>query len=211
LTGHVIVRRTAADASLTRNAILRAAHQSFAEVGFANSSLDAIAASASVTRGAVHHHFGNKIGLFQEVFIEVTKDVAAVTLEAAKEATTLWGAFVAGIDSLIAYMGRPDFVQIAVGDAPSVLGFTQWHKLNRSAAVESLSGIISRLHDAGVIVVPPAEQQLVTLLLFGALSEAGLATSREGGPSPLEVRESFLALVLKYQAPNTDLSQIKLD
>jgi AcrR family transcriptional regulator len=198
------VRRTAADASLTRNAILRAAHQSFAEVGFANSSLDAIAASASVTRGAVHHHFGNKIGLFQEVFIDVTKDVAAYTLEAAKEATSLWGAFVAGVDALITYMTRPDYLQIAVGDAPSVLGFKEWHKVNRSVGVEALGGVVSRLHDSGIIIVPPAEQRLVTLLFFGALTEAGLASSREGGPTPIEVREAFLGLVMKYKAPGSE-------
>lgn len=51
----------------TRNLLLDAAEQAFAEQGFAGAALDDIAASAGYTRGAITSHFGAKEDLFQAV------------------------------------------------------------------------------------------------------------------------------------------------
>ncbi len=48
----------------TRRAILAAARQRFAEVGYAGASVRAIAASAGVDAALVHHYFGTKDDLF---------------------------------------------------------------------------------------------------------------------------------------------------
>jgi AcrR family transcriptional regulator len=69
------VRRSAADAERTRQAILAAARSSFAEHGFAAASTIAIARAAGVTRGAVYHHFAGKADLFREVFVEIEHEL----------------------------------------------------------------------------------------------------------------------------------------
>jgi len=58
------MRRTKADAELTRITILDEAVRLFAEKGVAETSLEEIARAANVTRGAVYWHFKNKMEIF---------------------------------------------------------------------------------------------------------------------------------------------------
>jgi len=51
----------------TRTALLESAQQVFAEEGYANASLDQIAAEAGYTKGAVYAHFASKEELFLEL------------------------------------------------------------------------------------------------------------------------------------------------
>jgi AcrR family transcriptional regulator len=62
------MRRTKAEAAETRCSIVAAAEKLFFEKGVANSSLDEIAASAGVTRGAIYWHFESKSDLFLELY-----------------------------------------------------------------------------------------------------------------------------------------------
>lgn len=55
------------DAEATRSAILEAASELFVERGFAATSISAIARRAGVTKSLVHHHFGSKEQLWQQV------------------------------------------------------------------------------------------------------------------------------------------------
>ena len=59
-----MARRTKEDADRTRELVLDAAEQVFLERGVARATLDDVARTAGFTRGAVHWHFKDKIGLF---------------------------------------------------------------------------------------------------------------------------------------------------
>lgn len=59
-----MVRKTKADAELTRQQIIDAARRVFAEKGVSRTTIDNIAVAAGVTRGAVYWHFENKEELF---------------------------------------------------------------------------------------------------------------------------------------------------
>ena len=65
------MRRTKEEAEQTRCAILAAAEALFLEKGVAHTSLEHIARSAGVTRGAVYWHFQNKAHLFHELLSQV--------------------------------------------------------------------------------------------------------------------------------------------
>lgn len=58
------MRKTKQQAQLTKASILTAALNCFSEQGFFNTSLDEIAQTAEVTRGAVYWHFSNKAEIF---------------------------------------------------------------------------------------------------------------------------------------------------
>jgi AcrR family transcriptional regulator len=64
MSGDVMARRTKEDADRTRDLVLDAAEQAFLERGVARATLDDVAQAAGFTRGAVHWHFKDKIGLF---------------------------------------------------------------------------------------------------------------------------------------------------
>jgi TetR/AcrR family acrAB operon transcriptional repressor len=59
-----MVRKTKEDAELTRQQIIDAAREVFLMRGVSRSTLEHIAAQASVTRGAVYWHFKNKTEIF---------------------------------------------------------------------------------------------------------------------------------------------------
>ncbi|PHK95572.1 TetR family transcriptional regulator [Pseudoroseomonas rhizosphaerae] len=59
-----MARRTKQEADETREALLDAAEQVFLDRGVARASLDEVARVAGCTRGAVHWHFRDKLGLF---------------------------------------------------------------------------------------------------------------------------------------------------
>jgi TetR/AcrR family acrAB operon transcriptional repressor len=61
------MRKSAAEAAETRQAILRAALDEFSRRGYSATTLDGVARVAGVTRGAVYWHFANKAALYEEL------------------------------------------------------------------------------------------------------------------------------------------------
>ena len=61
------MRRTKEEAAKTRASIVDAALECFDRYGIAGSTLDQIAATAGVTKGAIYHHFASKAEIFHEL------------------------------------------------------------------------------------------------------------------------------------------------
>jgi TetR/AcrR family transcriptional regulator, acrAB operon repressor len=64
----ISMRRTSHDAMVTRGLIIEAAQETFYKRGVSNASLEEIAETAGVTRGAIYWHFGDRDGLLRETF-----------------------------------------------------------------------------------------------------------------------------------------------
>ena len=64
----------------TRNALIQAAGELAAEVGFDNVSTRAIASRAGENAGSIHYHFGGKEYLFKAVLMEATRDLREETI-----------------------------------------------------------------------------------------------------------------------------------
>jgi TetR/AcrR family acrAB operon transcriptional repressor len=67
-----MVRRTKEEAQETRNLLLDVAEKVFNEKGVSRTSLNDIAESAGLTRGAIYWHFRNKADLFDAMMERVT-------------------------------------------------------------------------------------------------------------------------------------------
>jgi AcrR family transcriptional regulator len=100
----MMARRTKQEADETREALLNAAEQVFLERGVARASLDEIARVAGCSRGAVHWHFGDKLGLFLALDerLLLFQDEACQALRGGDECLSLS----AMADSIIAAMAR---------------------------------------------------------------------------------------------------------
>lgn len=59
-----MVRKTKAEAAITRNSLLEAALTVFSRKGYVSSTLEDVARQAGVTRGAIYWHFGSKAELY---------------------------------------------------------------------------------------------------------------------------------------------------
>ena len=82
------MRRTKADALLTREALLDAAEQVFGERGVSRTSLQDIARAAGLSRGAVYWHFEDKSALFNAMMARTTQPMLD-TLEAVQPEPTV--------------------------------------------------------------------------------------------------------------------------
>jgi AcrR family transcriptional regulator len=115
-----ITRAQAAQATTER--LIEVAHRAFAERGFAEVSLDALAAEAGVTRGALHHHFGNKAGLFEAVLRRIDGEIAAEMQGIWDAKADAWEGFRACFHAYLDAVLRPGRRRILFQDAPAVLG-----------------------------------------------------------------------------------------
>lgn len=73
-----MARKTKAEAEVTRQVILDAAEKVFITKGVARSSLEEIARTAKVTRGAIYWHFCNKSDLFDAMLDRVRLPISAL-------------------------------------------------------------------------------------------------------------------------------------
>lgn len=116
-------RKTRAEAAQeTTDRLIAVARQAFAERGFADVSLDALAAEAGVTRGALHHHFTNKAGLFEAVLRRVDAEIAAEVQALWQPQADHWQCFRTCFHVYLDALLRPDRCRILFQDAPAVLG-----------------------------------------------------------------------------------------
>jgi AcrR family transcriptional regulator len=116
-------RKTRAEAAQeTTDRLIAVARRAFADRGFAEVSLDALAAEAGVTRGALHHHFGNKAGLFEAVLRRIDAEVAIEVQALWEPQADQWQCFRTCFHVYLNALLHPDRHRILFQDAPAVLG-----------------------------------------------------------------------------------------
>lgn len=150
-------RKTRAEAAQeTTDRLIAVAHRAFAERGFAEVSLDGLAAEAGVTRGALHHHFGNKAGLFEAVLRRIDAEIGAEMQAAADASADAWTAFQRCFHVYLDGVLRPDRCRILFQDAPAVLGMKSVDILMDSGFGEMVADI-QALIDARILAAQDAE------------------------------------------------------
>lgn len=152
-----IDRKTRAEAAQeTTDRLIAVAHRAFAERGFAEVSLDALSAEAGVTRGALHHHFTNKAGLFEGVLRRIDAEIGAEMQAAADASADAWTAFQRCFHVYLDGVLRPDRCRILFQDAPAVLGMKSVDILMESGFGEMVADI-QALIDARTLAAQDAE------------------------------------------------------
>ena len=170
----------------TRLRIIEAARILFAR-GYEVAGTPEIAAAASVTRGALYHHFADKKALFDAVVCEVA---AAVVLEidtaAAVYADEPLEALRVGSLAFIDTCQTPEVRQIFLVDGPSVLGWARWRAIDAAFGLGSLKEGLAALNSKKR---QPAEHlETLAHLLSGALNEAALYIA-DVGRSPEQIAQ----------------------
>ncbi|OAM79957.1 TetR/AcrR family transcriptional regulator [Devosia elaeis] len=160
----------------TRQALLQAARDLFADKGYAATGTPEIVAAAGVTRGALYHHFADKLALFAAVVEDEHAAVAAaITAMADGEGAPadMIDALVAGGDAFLAAMQDPGRRRIMLIDAPAVLGPEALDAINQKYGQRTLVEGVQCARDAGVLADVPVEP--VAQLLGALFDRAALA------------------------------------
>ena len=169
-------RRTQAERTeATTTALVDAARELFAQDGYAATSLDAVAAKARVTKGAVYHHFEGKQQLFEAVFAREVERLAAVLPAVYASKQDPWEAFEASCRAFLAECLEPGLQRIVLLDALAAMG---WDGVRRVEAplLEMMEVAIMRAVKAGRIAPRPAGP--LAHFLYGALCETSMNVAR---------------------------------
>jgi AcrR family transcriptional regulator len=169
-------RRTQAERTeATITALVDAARELFARDGYAETSLDAVAAQAHVTKGAVYHHFQGKQQLFEAVFAREVDRLCTVMPAVYASKRDPWDAFEACCRAFLEECLEPGLQRIMLLDALAAVG---WEGVRRMEApmMELMEVAIVRAVEAGRIAPRPAGP--LAVFLYGALCETTMNVAR---------------------------------
>ncbi len=182
-------RRSQAQSAETGRRIIRCAETRFAADGYAAASLDAIAVDSGVTRGAVYHHFGSKAGLFAAVVEGLQSAVGDAVAARAEQVDGPSAQLRAGCHRFLDVVTAGPASRILLVDAPAVLGWAEWRRLDAHHSGRHLAEAIA------AIGAHPADA--LTQLLSGGMNEIALWIVESGDDADaIERAHAALDLVL---------------
>jgi len=168
------IRTQQADA--TRQRLVDVGRQMFGRKPYSTVSAQEIADKAGVTRGALYHHFKTgKSGLFEAVAEGVLQDLVKTLVEASAKARAGWPGIRDMLETYFDAALTDEHTQIALQDAPSVLGSERWRQLEYAYSVRFLRQSLEQLIEEGTLREVPVDP--LATLIFGALCESTLAIS----------------------------------
>ena len=166
---------------LTRAAILEAAAEQFSERGFSTTTIDQVARTARVSKGAVYHHFADKAELFEAVFRDRQQHLLASVATAAAGRADPWeqldAALAAYVDGTVADNVHRSLLQ----QAPAALGAERCRQIDQQLGLPVLLAALDTLHRTGELAPQPTE--MLARLLFSALCEAAMTAGADSQPS----------------------------
>ncbi len=119
---------------LTRQRLLKAATQLFAERGFDGVSVDDIVAAAEVNKRMVYHYFGDKEGLYVEVLKQVFSRLADLELKTLDDISDPAGTIRRILQTYFTFLsGNPEFVALL-----------SWENLYRGRFIAANPGVLSK-------------------------------------------------------------------
>jgi AcrR family transcriptional regulator len=169
-------RRTQAQRrAATTSALVDAARDLFAQDGYAATSLDAVAAKAQVTKGAVYHHFESKQQLFEAVFAREVERLTAMLPVVYAGKKDPWDAVEACCRAFLEQCLEPGLQRIMLLDALAAIG---WEAVrhNEAPMLEMLEFAIARAVEAERIAPRPTAP--LAHFLYGAICETAMVVAR---------------------------------
>ena len=187
----------------TRNKLLEAARQAFGAVGYAQTSMDELTASAGLTRGALYHHFGDKKGLLQAVVQQVDAELDVQLAQVSEQAANGWEGFKGRCRVFLEMATQIEVQRIMLRDAPSVLG-SEYLQSSQSACSASLAAMLRDLMDTHVI--QHTDPEALARLIQGGLMDASFWIAADQQPpqrltSALDSLDLMLRGVLRAPQP----------
>ncbi len=176
----------------TRARLIEVARELFAERGYGGVGTEEIVRAAGVTRGALYHHFAGKRELFAAVYEELERGLVE-RLAATATATSAdpLQALRAGTSAFLQACEDPAVQQIALLDAPSVLGWERWREIGMKYVFGVVQTALQEAADGGQISAQPVEP--LAHLLLGASHEGAMLVARadDGGATREQVAASL--------------------
>ena len=166
----------------TRDKILQAAREVFAEKGYHRALVDDIVRASQTSKGAVYHHFPNKEALFLALVDEFAERLAEAVAAAIGRAHGALGKVEAAVTAgLETFARHQDLARILLLESVS-LGPAYQSK--RQEVHGRFAALIQAHIDEAVAEgsIPPVDTRVATLAWLGALNEIVVQWLHSGRP-----------------------------
>ena len=130
---------------------MSAARRLFAERGYADVGTEEIVREAGVTRGALYHHFAGKRELMRAVYEQLEAELSAEFARSVTPGADPLTILRDGAETFLDQCLEPEVQQIALLDAPAVLGWEDWREINAKYALGLIEGVLRHGMDVGEI------------------------------------------------------------
>lgn len=184
------------EALATREALVSAALALFTERGYPGVGTEEIVKRAEVTRGALYHHFEDKRDLFRAVHERVEQTlVAGIAAKMEGVSGDPWEVMVTGTRAFLDACDDPAVKQIALVDAPAVLGWREWREIDERYGLGLMKASLGAAMERGVLREAPLTS--LSHLMLGALAEAAFVIANADDPAAarIEAEAALFALL----------------
>ena len=160
--------------------LLKIARRMFSKRGYGDTSMEEIVQKANVTRGALYHHFSGKKGLFVRVFEDALTDVVKRVEKPQGEDLNTWEKLLASTHAYLNACIDPELQQIILIDAPAILGWDVWRRVDEEKSLHILKGLLTKLMEEEVIESMPVDA--LAHIISGAVNESVLWIAQSEDP-----------------------------
>jgi AcrR family transcriptional regulator len=181
----------------TRRAILDRARQLFATKGYAATSTEETIGELGITRGALYHQFGDKLGVFKAVIAEAYREIADYIRTKVQPLDDNWEQLVVGCQAFLEIAQREDLRRLVLIEAPAVLAadtlmeFDQFgfELLHQSIQIAVTEGKLNTI-----------DAECFAHLVNGALNELATWVAQSNDPQRLKTaQQSIETLLTRHQ------------
>jgi AcrR family transcriptional regulator len=179
----------------TRIALVDSAVVLFTIHGYAGTSVEAVAARAQVTKGALYHHFRGKRGMFEAAFIAVEQDAAARLDKLVADDGSPWDRAIRRVVNYLHHCLDPSYQRIVIQEGPMVMGPQRCREAVDDHSFRQVKATIQTLIQTGEMVALPTEG--TARILFGALAAGAaiIAGADDPNTAGAEVSTTILAIL----------------
>ena len=189
------------NAAATRDGLLETARELFGKRGFAAVGIEEIAARAGVTTGALYHHFGSKRALFRAVFDALEAEQMERSIAVGSGYGDSWQGLEAAIDATLDAGLAPEFRQIALRDARTVLSASEWRTITDRYSFGRLRDAIEGFMESGMIA--PASSEMLARALISLIGElsVSVAEAKDTGSARRDAERLVRKILAALRAP----------
>jgi AcrR family transcriptional regulator len=164
----------------TRERLVATARELFGRDGYDATSVEAVLKASGVARGSLYHHFDNKTALFDAVLDQVIAEAAAGAADAARAQKDPVEGLRAGCVAWLQRALDPATQQIALVDAPAVVGWARWRELDEQYTLGGVRRSLQLIAQDGRL---PADQvDVLANMLLAGVAEAAMLIPHADDP-----------------------------
>lgn len=181
----------------TKRALIDSAASLFTHQGYAATSLDAIVASARVTKGALYHHFSGKQAIFEAVFEKIEDDASTHIRKALKGSRDPWEKALIGLRAFLEIVQDTGYQRVVIQEGPAVLGYERFREQEERSSFGLVQEMVRSVLEVSTYDLSEDMLETFSRIFFGAMSAAGETVSSAADPKLAVARvETAIGFIL---------------